>query len=40
VELAVVTGIAPAAWAAEDDWTLATALAVLADQAAAAKRRG
>jgi hypothetical protein len=39
VELAVATGISPAAWAAEDDWTLATAVAVLADQAAALKRR-
>ncbi len=39
VELAVATGIPPAVWAAESDWTIATALAVLADQAAALKRR-
>jgi len=33
VELAIATNIAPAAWAAEDDATIATALDVLAEQA-------
>jgi hypothetical protein len=40
VELAVATSTAPAAWAAEDDWTIATAVAVLAEQAAAVKAKG
>lgn len=32
VELAIATNIAPSVWAAEDDPTIATALAVLAEQ--------
>jgi hypothetical protein len=38
VELAVVTGIAPAVWALEDDAVIATALAVLAEQAERLRR--
>lgn len=38
VELAVATSIPAAVWAAEDDATIATALAVLAEQAEAVRR--
>jgi len=33
VELAIATNIAPSLWACEDDATIATALAVLSEQA-------
>jgi hypothetical protein len=39
VELAVTTGIPVAAWRAEDDATIATAVAVLTARADAAKGR-
>jgi hypothetical protein len=38
VELAIATSIPPAAWAGEDDATLATALVVLAEQVEAVRR--
>lgn len=40
MELAVATNIPPAQWAGEDDATIVTALAVLAEQADRARRRG
>ena len=39
VDLALATGIAPSAWAAEDDASIATALELLADRADRSKRR-
>jgi hypothetical protein len=33
VEIAVATSTAPAQWRGEDDWTLATVIDVLAEQA-------
>ena len=38
VELAIATNIAPSVWALEDDPTIATALAVLAEQADRVRR--
>lgn len=40
VDLALATRIAPSAWAAEDDATIATALELLATRAEAARRKG
>jgi hypothetical protein len=39
VEIAVATSTAPAQWRGEDDWTLATVLDVLTEQAKAMQRR-
>lgn len=39
VDLALATSIAPSAWAAEDDASIATALELLAQRVEAAKRR-
>lgn len=39
MSLALATGIPPAAWNAEDDQTIATALTMLAERAEAEKAR-
>jgi len=39
VEIAVATNTAPAQWRGEDDWTLATVLDVLTEQANAIRNR-
>ncbi len=39
VALSLATYIAPAAWLAEDDATIATAVKILTEQAADAKRK-